>query len=75
MPLGLRKKITQPPAKIYPSVAIGWLHADSLNRERDEEMAEKKIGEEYNQGNPDQKRWSERRKKELSNLLTESHPK
>jgi hypothetical protein len=44
----------QPPTKIYPSVVIGWLHADSLNRERDAEVAKKKIGEERNQGDPDQ---------------------
>jgi len=64
----------QPPTKIYPSVVIGWLHTDSLNRERDAEVTEKNVGEERNQGDPDQELWCERRKKEFSDLMMDTHP-
>jgi hypothetical protein len=64
----------QPPAKIYPPIVIGWLHTDSLNRERDAEVTEKKIGEECNQGGPDQEPWRYRGKKELPDLVFGSHP-
>jgi 23S rRNA A1618 N6-methylase RlmF len=64
----------QPPTKIDPSVVIGWFHTDSLNRERDAEVTEKNIGEECNQGDPDQELWCERGEKEFSDLMTDSHP-
>jgi hypothetical protein len=44
---------------------ISWLHTDSLNPKRDAEMAEENVGEERNQGDPDQELGCERREKEL----------
>jgi hypothetical protein len=55
MPFRFRKKISQSPTKVDPSIGIGWLHTDPLNRERNAEKTEKKIGEERNQKDPDQK--------------------
>jgi hypothetical protein len=74
MPFRLCKKIVQPPTTICSSVVIGWFHTDSLNPEGDAEVTEKNIGEECNQGDPEQELSCERRKKELSYLMTDSHP-
>lgn len=35
-------------------MVIGWFHTDSLNREGNAEITEKKIGEECYQGDSDQ---------------------
>jgi hypothetical protein len=72
MPLGFRKKISQPPAEVDASVGIGWLHADSLDRERNAEKSKKEIGKEGNQENPDQEHGCQRGQKELSNAMMDS---
>jgi hypothetical protein len=54
MPFWFRKKISQSPTKVDPSVRIGWLHTDPLNRERNADKTEKKIGAERDQKDPDQ---------------------
>jgi hypothetical protein len=55
-------------------MVIGWLHTDPLNGEGDAEITEKKIGDEGDQGGPDQELRCDRGKKELSNLILDSHP-
>jgi 23S rRNA A1618 N6-methylase RlmF len=37
-------------------------------------VTEKNVGEERNQGDPDQELWCERGKKEFSDLMMDSHP-
>jgi hypothetical protein len=53
MSFGFGKKISQSPTKVDSSIGIGWLHTDPLNRERNAEKTEKKIGEERDQEYPD----------------------
>jgi hypothetical protein len=73
MPFGFRKKISQPPTKVDSPIGIGWLHTDPLNRERNAEKTEKKIGANRDQKDPDQEHGRQRGEKELSNPAMDGH--
>ena len=73
MPFGFRKKISQSPTKVDSSIAIGRLHTDPLNRERNAEKTEKKIGAERDQKDPDQEHGGQRGEKEVPNSPMDNH--
>ncbi len=64
---GFGKKITPFPAEIESAVMIGRLHARPLDRERDADLSEKKIGRKSNEADADQEPGRQGGKEELTN--------
>ncbi len=52
MPCRCCKQIGGPPAEIESPIVVRWLHAASLNAERDTDMAKENVGTECNEHDP-----------------------